>query len=68
MYGLKQAPRAWYARLDKHLKEQGFRRGVIDRNIYIKMEDKDMIIIGVYVDDIIFGSSSDKLSKRLLKK
>jgi hypothetical protein len=28
LYGLKQAPRAWYSRLDKHLQQQGFKRGV----------------------------------------
>jgi len=28
LYGLKQAPRAWYARLDKYLQQQGFKRGM----------------------------------------
>jgi len=27
LYGLKQTPRAWYSRLDKHLQQQGFKRG-----------------------------------------
>jgi hypothetical protein len=68
LYGLKQAPRAWYSRLDKHLQQQGFKRGTADNNIYIKLEDKDMVIIVVYVDDIIFGSSTDKLSKRFVEE
>ena len=37
LYGLKQAPRAWYARLDKYLQQQGFKRGSVDNNLYIKM-------------------------------
>jgi hypothetical protein len=68
LYGLKQAPRAWYSRLDKHLQQQGFKRGAADNNIYIKKEDKDMIIIVVYVDDIIFGSNVDKLRKKFVEE
>ena len=56
LYGLKQAPRAWFSRLDNYLKQQGYIRGAIDNNLYIKFENKNMIIIVVYVDDIIFGS------------
>jgi hypothetical protein len=36
LYGLKQAPRAWYYRLDKYLQDKGFKRGTVDKNIYIK--------------------------------
>ena len=36
VYGLKQAPRAWYARLDKCLQKQGFKKGNADNNLYIK--------------------------------
>ena len=37
LHGLKQAPRAWYSILDKYLQHQGFKRGTIDRNIYINI-------------------------------
>ena len=40
LYGLKQAPRAWFSRLDSYLKQQGFRRGSTESNIYLKIEDK----------------------------
>ena len=36
LYGLKQAPRAWYYRLDKFLQEKGFKKGIVDSNLYIK--------------------------------
>ena len=67
LYGLKQAPRAWYARLDKYLQQQGFKRGSVDNNLYIKMDKESMIIIEVYVDDIIFESDDDKLSQQFAK-
>ena len=63
MYGLKQAPRAWYSRLDKYLRQQGYRKGNTDSNIYIKEEHGSLIIVEIYVDDIIFGSDNDQLSK-----
>ena len=62
LYCLKQAPRAWFSRLDSYLKQQGFKRGVTESNIYLKIEDKNMIIVVVYVHDIIFGSNLQILS------
>jgi hypothetical protein len=61
LYGLKQAPRAWYHRLDTYLKDKGFKRGTVDKNLYIKTEDNDLLIVLVYVDDIIFGCNKDSL-------
>ena len=60
---MKKAPRTWYARLDKYIQQQGFKIGVANNNIYIKVEEDEMIIIVVYADDIIFGSNNDYLSK-----
>ena len=45
LYGLKQAPRSWFSRLDSYLKQQGFKRGAIESNLYLKIEDKNMIIV-----------------------
>jgi hypothetical protein len=64
LYGLRQAPRAWYSRLDKYLQQQGFREGNADRNIYIKVDRANILIIEVYVDDIIFGSDDDRMSQK----
>ena len=33
LYGIKQAPRAWFSRLDKYLKQQGYTRGATDSNL-----------------------------------
>ncbi|GJS88996.1 putative ribonuclease H-like domain-containing protein [Tanacetum coccineum] len=40
LYGLHQAPRAWYKTLSTYLLENGFRRGTIDKTLFIK-KDKD---------------------------
>eukprot|EP00253_Pinus_taeda_P001730 PITA_01730 len=63
LYGLKQAPRAWYYRLDKCLHQQGFIKGLIDNNLYIKIDNNKLLILVVYVDDIIFGSNEEDMSQ-----
>ncbi len=68
LYGLKQAPRAWYARLDRYLHQQGFKKGSVDNNIYVKVDRDNLTIIEVYVDDIIFGSNDDRISKDFATK
>ncbi|GKD65888.1 putative ribonuclease H-like domain-containing protein, partial [Tanacetum coccineum] len=40
LYGLHQAPRAWYETLSTYLLENRFRRGTIDKILFIK-KDKD---------------------------
>nr|GFC23364.1 hypothetical protein [Tanacetum cinerariifolium] len=63
MYGLHQAPRAWYGTLSKYLLTNGFQRGTIDQTFFIRRQRGDFILIQVYVDDIIFGSSNLQLCK-----
>ncbi|GJS87455.1 putative ribonuclease H-like domain-containing protein [Tanacetum coccineum] len=55
LYGLHQAPRAWYATLSAFLEQSGYRRGTIDKTLFIKKDKKDIMLVQVYVDDIIFG-------------
>nr|GEV00829.1 hypothetical protein [Tanacetum cinerariifolium] len=57
LYGLHQAPRAWYATLSTFLIKHGYRRGTIDKTLFIKKNNRDIILVQVYVDDIIFGST-----------
>jgi hypothetical protein len=61
LYGLHQAPRAWYETLSSHLISNGFERGQIDSTLFIKWRKKDFLLVQVYVDDIIFGSSNMEL-------
>ncbi|GKE60410.1 putative ribonuclease H-like domain-containing protein, partial [Tanacetum coccineum] len=48
LYGLHQAPRAC-----------GYRRGAIDKTLFIKKDKNDIMLVQVYVDDIIFGSTKN---------
>nr|GEY01835.1 putative ribonuclease H-like domain-containing protein [Tanacetum cinerariifolium] len=61
LYGLHQAPRAWYETLAKYLLDNGFRRGKIDQTLFIKRQKEDILLVQVYVDDIIFGSTKKEL-------
>ncbi|GJX52549.1 putative ribonuclease H-like domain-containing protein [Tanacetum coccineum] len=38
LYGLHQAPRAWYETLSTYLFKNGFRRGTIDKTLFIKKD------------------------------
>ena len=60
LYGLKQAPRAWYFKLHSCLLSLGFIKSDFEQSLYLKRSDGEMLIVGVYVDDLIVtGSRSD---------
>ncbi|GKD36724.1 putative ribonuclease H-like domain-containing protein [Tanacetum coccineum] len=61
LYGLHQAPRAWYETLSTYLLENRFQRGKIDKTLFIKMYKGDILLVQVYVDEIIFGSTKKEL-------
>nr|GEZ04960.1 hypothetical protein [Tanacetum cinerariifolium] len=63
MYGLHQAPRAWYGTLSKYLLDNGFQRGTIDQTLFIKKYKGEFLLVQVYVDNIIFGSSNLQLCR-----
>ncbi|GJQ96195.1 putative ribonuclease H-like domain-containing protein [Tanacetum coccineum] len=41
----------------KFSKKHGYRRGNIDKTLFIKKDKNDIMLVQVYVDDIIFGST-----------
>ncbi|GJX18674.1 putative ribonuclease H-like domain-containing protein [Tanacetum coccineum] len=61
LYGLHQVPRAWYEALSTYLLDNGFQRGKIDKTLFIKNHKGDILLVQVYVDDIIFGSTKKEL-------
>ncbi|GJX97251.1 putative ribonuclease H-like domain-containing protein [Tanacetum coccineum] len=61
LYGLYQAPRAWYDTLSTYLLDNGFQRGNIDKTLFIKTDEGDILLVQVYVDDIIFSSTKKSL-------
>nr|GEU91439.1 retrovirus-related Pol polyprotein from transposon TNT 1-94 [Tanacetum cinerariifolium] len=67
LYGLHQAPRAWYETLANYLLENGFQRGKIDETLFIKKQKGDILLVQIYVDNIIFGSTNKDLCKAFEK-
>nr|GEZ85272.1 hypothetical protein [Tanacetum cinerariifolium] len=64
LYGLKQAPRAWYDELSNFLVSKWFSKGSINPTLFITKHGEDMLLVQIYIDDIIFGSTNLKLSKQ----
>ena len=56
LYGLKQAPRAWYEKLSSFLIATGYDRDHGDTTLFIKRVNKEIIVVQIYIDNIIFGS------------
>nr|GEU92401.1 60S ribosomal protein L35 [Tanacetum cinerariifolium] len=63
LYGLHQAPRALYETLANYLVENGFQREKIDQTLFIKKQKGYILLVQVYVDDIIFGSTNKEMCK-----
>nr|GEW59135.1 putative ribonuclease H-like domain-containing protein [Tanacetum cinerariifolium] len=61
LYELHQAHRAWYETLSTYLLDNGFHRGKINRTLFIRWDKGDILLVQVYVDDIIFGSTKKSL-------
>jgi hypothetical protein len=67
LYGLKRAPRAWYGRFRGFLFERGFEMGKVDQTLFLLRQGRDILIVHVYMDDIVFGGSSNSLVARFAK-
>jgi len=64
---LKQAPTAWYDRLNNFLIKNDFNRGQVNTTLFRRTLEKDILVVQIYVDDIIFGSINASLCKKLSK-
>nr|GEV68190.1 putative ribonuclease H-like domain-containing protein [Tanacetum cinerariifolium] len=61
LYKLHQAPRVWYETLSTYLLDNGFHREKIDKTLFIRRHKGDILLVQVYVNDIIFGSTKKEL-------
>nr|GEV42327.1 hypothetical protein [Tanacetum cinerariifolium] len=61
LYGLKQAPSAWYDMLSLFLISQDFSKGSVDPTLFIRRDGKELLLVQIYVDDIIFAASTPEL-------
>nr|GEX09778.1 retrotransposon protein, putative, unclassified [Tanacetum cinerariifolium] len=67
IYRLKQVPRAWYDELLNFLMSKGFNKGTINPTLFTIRYGEDILLVQIYVDDIISGSTNPKFSKRFEK-
>ncbi|GKA52233.1 putative ribonuclease H-like domain-containing protein [Tanacetum coccineum] len=61
LYGLKQAPCAWYDMLSSFRISQDFSKGLVDPTLFIRKEGKELLLVQVYVNGIIFAASTPEL-------
>jgi hypothetical protein len=60
LYGLKQAPRAWFSRIETYFVKEGFARCPSEHTLFVKIrEDKKILIVCIYVDDLVFTGSDE---------
>ncbi|GKA80909.1 retrovirus-related pol polyprotein from transposon TNT 1-94, partial [Tanacetum coccineum] len=67
LYGLKHAPHAWYDLLSKFLLSHEFSKGTVDPTLFIRRQGKDILLVQIYVDDIIFTSTTPELCDQFSK-
>ena len=65
---MKQVPRALSSILDTYLKQEGFKRGILDTFLYIKLENENHLTIVAYIDDIIFRGSINTMCQKFSKE
>ncbi|GJU29245.1 copia protein [Tanacetum coccineum] len=61
LYGLKQALRDLYGLLSSFLLSQKFSKDTVDPTLFTWKEGKDILLVQIYVDDIIFASTDPSL-------
>nr|GEW67155.1 retrovirus-related Pol polyprotein from transposon TNT 1-94 [Tanacetum cinerariifolium] len=63
----EKALRAWYNELSKFLTSKGFTKGTIDLTLFTIRYEKDILLVQIYVDDIVFEFTNPKYTKRFEK-
>ncbi|GKC68109.1 copia protein, partial [Tanacetum coccineum] len=58
---LEQDPKAWYDRLKAFLVKHEYNMGMVDNTLLTKKKGLNLIIVQIYVNDIIFGSTCQEL-------
>ena len=67
LYGLKQAPKQWHVAIDEYLKQNNFKQMISEPGLYVLETNKNHIIIGLYVDDLIVASKFKEGAEAFLK-
>jgi hypothetical protein len=66
LYGLRHAPKLWFEKLSSHLKAMGLKTSNISPGLFVGhlFDGEPPIYIGIYVNDIIYFSASDKVERK----
>ncbi|GKC69455.1 retrovirus-related pol polyprotein from transposon TNT 1-94, partial [Tanacetum coccineum] len=67
IYGLKQASRVWYDLLSNLLLTQDFSKGTVDPTLFIRRQGNNILLVQIYVDVIIFASTTPELRDEFSK-
>ncbi|GKE32058.1 retrovirus-related pol polyprotein from transposon TNT 1-94, partial [Tanacetum coccineum] len=67
LYGLKQAPKALYDKLKAFLIKHEYKMGMVDNTLFTKKKSSNLVIVQIYVDDIIFGSTCQDMCDEFSK-
>jgi len=58
LYGLKQVSRKWYLKLKRQLEELGFKRSDANHRVFIKIIDRKLFVIAIYINDFLLFLSN----------
>nr|GEZ60536.1 retrovirus-related Pol polyprotein from transposon TNT 1-94 [Tanacetum cinerariifolium] len=61
LYGLKKAPKAWYDGLKAFLIKHEYNIGMVDNIFFTKKKSSNLIIVQIYIENIIFGSTCQEM-------
>ncbi|GJU26989.1 retrovirus-related pol polyprotein from transposon TNT 1-94 [Tanacetum coccineum] len=61
LYDLKQALKAWYDRLKVFLIKHEYNMGMVDNTLFTNKKSSNLIIVQIYVNNIIFGSTCQEM-------
>lgn len=58
IYGVKKASRKWYLKLNDTIMVFRFKENIVDRCIYLKASENNVIVLFLYVDDIFLATNN----------
>lgn len=64
LYGLKKSPKYWNVKFNSVMIREGFKRSQCDSCLYTKCNDKQLMYVIIYVDDLlVFGTDTSQISE-----
>nr|GEW02032.1 retrovirus-related Pol polyprotein from transposon TNT 1-94 [Tanacetum cinerariifolium] len=67
LYSLKQAPKAWYDRLKAFRIKDKYKIRMVDNTFFTKKKSSNLIIVQIYVNGVIFGSTCQDMCDKFAK-